>query len=145
MAEQQPFQPPGGPPRVAAPDPAIYSAMGEAGIEAMIRQLYDELHASSISHLFSADREEAIQRSSAFFVGLLGGPPLYHQRYGSPAMRARHLPFAIDEEAKNVWLGCFRKVLVDAPQRHGFPEDAIDGFESFLEGFAGWMVNRAPS
>lgn len=137
-----PYQPPGGPPRVAAPDRAIFAALGEAGVEAMIRDLYDRLHASSIAGLFGPDREEAIRRSSAFFIGLVGGPPLYHQRYGSPAMRARHLAFPIDEAAKDVWLDCFRAVLAEAPERYGFPEEAVAGFEQFLAGFAAWMVNR---
>lgn len=140
----RPYQPAAGPPRLTPPDPAIHGAMGEAGIEAMIRDLYDRLHASPIAHLFSPDREEAIRRSTAFFVGLLGGPPLYHQRYGSPALRARHLPFAIDEAAKEAWLTCFREVLQEAPERYGFPRSALPGFEAFLEGFAAWMVNRGP-
>ncbi|HQZ70123.1 MAG: hypothetical protein ACH37Z_06580 [Anaerolineae bacterium] len=135
--------PPGGPPRVPAPSAEIYAGMGEAGVRAMIAALYDELHRSSIAQLFSPDIDRSVERSTAFFVGLLGGPPLYHQRYGPPAMRARHLPVAIDEAARQEWLACFRRVLVDAPRRFGFPAEHLPGFDRFLDGFAGWMVNRA--
>ena len=134
--------PPGGPPRLPAPSPEIYARMGEDGVRAMIAALYDELHRSPIAELFSPDVANAIERSTAFFVGLLGGPPLYHQRYGPPAMRARHLPVAIDEAARQVWLACFRRVLAVAPERFGFPEEHLPGFDGFLDGFSRWMINR---
>ena len=135
--------PEGGPPRIDRPDPAIYAAMGEAAIFAMLADLYRELEGSSIRHLFPADMLAASQRSAAFFVGLLGGPPLYQQRYGPPMMRARHLPFAIDESARRTWLDCFETVLEDAPLRHGFPPEHMAGFRAFLDAFSRWMVNAA--
>ena len=78
-----------------------------------------------------------------FFVGLLGGPPLYLQKYGSPRMRARHLPFEIDENARQVWLRCFDNVLKDAVVKYGFPEQHLAGFKDFLRSFSAWMVNKA--
>ena len=137
------YVPPGRPPRVPQPSPYIYAHMGEAGIYAMIAALYDELHRSPIAAMFSPDIARSVERSAAFFVGLLGGPPLYHQRYGPPALRARHLHVAIDEAGRQEWLACFRRVLADAPIRFGFPAEHLPDFDRFLEGFAGWMVNRA--
>jgi hemoglobin len=129
---------------VAAPDPAIFAAMGEENIFAMLADFYGELEKSSIRAMFPRDMQKASQKSAAFFVGLVGGPPLYHQRYGNPMMRARHLPFAIDEPARQEWLRCFAAVLEDAPLRYGFPAEHLAGFWAFLEGFSGWMVNTAP-
>jgi hemoglobin len=77
-------------------------------------------------------------------VGLLGGPPLYHQRYGNPMMRARHLPFVIDEAARQEWLRCFDRVLAYAPEKYHFPAEHLPGFRAFLVGFSSWMVNTAP-
>ena len=34
-------------------------------------------------------------------------------------------------------------LAVDAPRRFGFPAEHLPGFDRFLDGFAGWMVNRA--
>lgn len=138
------YVPPGGPPRVAPPDPAIYAAMGTDNIFAMIRDFYRELEQSSIRHLFPTDMIAAADKSAAFFVGLLGGPPLYHQLYGNPMMRARHMPFVIDEVARQEWLRCFAMVLEDAPARYDFPAQHLLGFWAFLEGFSTWMVNTAP-
>lgn len=139
------YVPPGGPPRVNPPDPAIYAAMGADNIYAMLADFYRELGHSPIAAMFPHDLEAASQKSAAFFVGLLGGPPLYHQRYGNPMMRARHMPFPIDERARQVWLACFARVLEEAPARYNFPPEHIMDFWAFLEGFSSWMVNTAPS
>jgi hemoglobin len=137
------YAPPSGPPRVATPSPAIYAAMGEANIFAMLEDFYEELARSPLRAMFPTDLRTASHKSAAFFVGLLGGPPLYHRRYGNPMMRARHLPFAIDEAARQEWLACFDRVLERAPERYNFPAEHLAGFRAFLVGFSGWMVNTA--
>ena len=137
------YVPPGGPPRVAPPSPEIYAQMGEANIFAMLEDLYRELEQSWLRPMFPTDMVAASHRSAAFFVGLLGGPPLYHQRYGNPMMRARHMPFRIDEAARQEWLACFDRVLARAPDKYNFPPAHLPGFRAFLEGFSGWMVNTA--
>lgn len=138
------FTPPGGPPRVSPPSPQIFAHMGQDNIFQMLEDFYRELEQSSIRFMFPEDMVAASKRSAAFFVGLLGGPPLYQQLYGPPMMRARHLPFPIDEEARQVWLQCFYRVLEDAPQKYNFPAEHLPGFRAFLDGFSGWMVNTAP-
>jgi hemoglobin len=143
--ERDVYVPPGGPPRVSPPNPAIYAAMGEENIFAMLRDFYRELARSSISHLFTGDLIASADKSAAFFVTLLGGPPLYQQRHGNPMMRARHMPFVIDEDARQEWLRCFALVLEDAPARYNFPAQYIPGFWGFLEGFSSWMVNTGPA
>ena len=141
--ERQFYAPPGGPPRVNAPSPEIYVAMGEENIFAMLADFYERLAESVIRDMFPRDMERASRKSAAFFVGLLGGPPLYHQKYGSPMMRARHMPFPIDEAARQVWLACFDAVLTDAPEKYSFPAEHLPTFRDFLVGFSGWMVNTA--
>jgi hemoglobin len=137
------YVPPGGPGQIQPPSHDIFAHMGEANIFTMMEDFYNELEQSSIRHLFPKDMVAASQKSAAFFVGLLGGPPLYHQRYGNPAMRARHMPFVIDEAARQVWLDCFEAVLAHASKKYNFPEEHLPGFYEFLKGFSRWMVNTA--
>jgi hemoglobin len=137
------FVPPGGPPQGPGPSPEIYARMGEAGIFRMCEDFYREIERSPIRPLFSEDLPEASRKIAAFLVGVCGGPPLYRSQYGEPRMRARHLAFPIDEPARQAWLGCFRKVLEDAPARYGFPAEHLSGFLRFLDEFSAWMVNRA--
>lgn len=129
---------------MASPDPEIYAVMGEANIFAMLEDFYQELDQSAIRTMFPRNLQKAAHKSAAFFVGLLGGPPLYHQRYGNPMMRARHMPFLIDEAARQEWLACFDRVLARAPEKYHFPAQHLPGFRAFLEGFSSWMVNTAP-
>lgn len=143
MTERQIYVPPGGPSRVNPPDPAIYAAMGADAIEQMLEDFYVELEHSWLRPMFPHDMVAASRKSAAFFIGLLGGPPLYQQRYGNPAMRARHMPFPIDEAARQEWLRCFNVVLADAPARYNFPAEHLPGFRAFLDGFSRWMVNTA--
>jgi hemoglobin len=136
------YTPPIDPRSIAAPSREIYAAMGEDAIVRMIHDLYAELEQSSIRPMFGRDMHVGAERSAAFFIGLLGGPPRYHERYGNPMMRARHMPFPIDMDARDVWLACFDRVLADAPARYGFPAEHLPGFRTFLVGFATWMTNQ---
>lgn len=141
QAERKIYVPPGGPPQVSPPSPEIYAHMGEENIFAMLADFYAELEKSSIRAMFPRNMKKASEKSAAFFVGLVGGPPLYQQRYGPPMMRARHMPFIIDEAARQEWLRCFDVVLADAPARYNFPAEHLPGFRAFLAGFSAWMVN----
>lgn len=142
MSEQRmPYIPPVNPGQVPHLSPEIYAVMGEANIFQMLEDFYRELEQSSIRDLFPPDMVRASRKSAAFFVGLLGGPPLYQQRYGAPRMRARHMPFSITYERRQEWLDCFLRVLEDAPTRYNFPVDHLPVFRSFLTHFSEWMVN----
>lgn len=135
------YIPPGGPPQNIQPSPEIYAKMGENAIYKMLEDFYAELEKSSIRHLFPQDMKEASKKSAAFFVFILGGPPLYQQQFGSPHMRQRHLAFVIDEAARHTWLNCFKPILQDADKKYQFPMEHMQGFWRYLEQFSAWMVN----
>ena len=139
------YTPAGGPPQGPRPSEEIFGALGEDGVFRMLEDLYLELERSEVRHLFPEDMRAASRKSGAFFVQLLGGPPLFNQTYGPPRMRQRHLPFEIDERAREVWLGAFEKVLESAEERYGFPPEHLEGFRAFLRSFSSWMVNVAPT
>lgn len=134
------YIPPEGPPQERL-NPEIFAKMGEANIFKMLEDFYLELEKSAIRHLFPEDMLLASKKSAAFFVFLLGGPPLYQQQHGSPMMRQRHLAFAIDETARQVWLDCFRKIFVHSETKYNFPPEYKEEFMLFLERFSLWMVN----
>lgn len=140
MALNNFYVPPQGPPQ-NSPSKDIYALMGEDNIFKMLEDFYLELEKSPIRGMFPEDMKAASKKSAAFFVAICGGPPLYHQLYGPPMMRKRHLAFNIDEAARQVWLSCFRIVLNDAEKKYNFPPQHLPGFWNFLEQFSGWMVN----
>lgn len=136
------FIPPGGPPQGIGPSREIFSAMGAENIYRMLEDFYAVLDKSEIRPLFPEDMKASSRKSAAFFIGLLGGPPLYAQIYGDPAMRRRHMAFPINEEARQVWFKCFCDTLAGAEEKYGFPEKHLPGFIHFLDEFSKWMVNR---
>lgn len=133
------FVPAGGPPQGPPPSKEIFARLGEEGIRSLLRAHYRRLSESPVAHLFTGDMMEAADRSADFFIQVTGGPPLYSQKYGPPRMRARHLPFPIDTNARNAWLACFREALDEVK----FPADLRADFDRFLDEFSMWMVNRA--
>ena len=137
------YTPPGGPPQGPGPSSEIYRLMGEANIFRMMSDLYKEIEKSDIRHLFPEDMEEASRKSALFFVTIMGGPPLYALKFGPPRMRARHIPFEIDEQARQTWLACFERTLEGADAKYNFPREHLKGFKDFLKSFSAWMVNKA--
>ena len=135
------YVPSGGPPSGDRPSPAILAALGADGVFQMLEDFYGELERSSVRQLFPADMAAASRRSAAFFVQLLGGPPLFSQAYGPPRLRQRHLPFEIDQAARDEWVACFDRTLAGAEERYGFPALHLESFRNFLGTFANWMVN----
>ncbi len=141
------WTPPGGPPQTDRIPVAVYEAMGEANITAFIHAFYRRLGQSSIAPMFPKSEKNlmrAADKSAAMFTFLFGGPHLYQQRYGRPMMRARHLPFVIDEDGRREWLRCYRETLDEAPEKYKMPAEHVDAVWKFVVDFSGWMVNAEP-
>ncbi|RHX91759.1 bacitracin resistance protein BacA [Leptospira stimsonii] len=131
------FIPPGGPPGPVPGLQLVFNAVGELSLRKLVSDFYDQIPQSSIAFMFPKNVEESKTKSADFLIQVTGGPPLYSQNYGPPRMRARHLPFPIDEKARRVWLSCYRKAL------DGWEADSVQKeiLWSFLKDFSGWMVN----
>jgi hemoglobin len=136
--------PQGGPPQTDRVPSAVYEAMGEAGIVEMFFAFYERLAVSGIADLFpksEKNRRKAAEKNASMFVFLFGGPHLFQQRHGPPMMRARHLPFVIDEAARQEWLRCFRETLDEAPELFSMLAEHVEAVWKFVYDFSGWMVN----
>ena len=125
---------------VPPPPKEVFAVMGEANIERMLEDFYLELDRGSpeLRALFPADMVAASSRSAAFFVGLLGGPPRYHERHGNPMMRARHLPFAIGIQERNQWVACMDQAMGEVGVDPQLRERLRDSFMNTAD----WMRNK---
>ncbi|MEQ9206826.1 MAG: hypothetical protein RLN78_05620 [Phycisphaerales bacterium] len=138
------YTPPHGPPQTDRIPSAVYEAMGEPEINRMFHAFYRRLAQSSISDMFPKSEKnliKAAEKNASMFVFLFGGPHLFQQRHGRPMMRARHLPFIIDEPARQEWLRCFKETLDEAPELYSMPAEHVDAVWKFVYDFSGWMVN----
>jgi hemoglobin len=53
----------------------------------------------------------AEERLRMFLVQYWGGPRTYQERRGHPRLRMRHVPYAIDPEARDAWLRHMRDAI----------------------------------
>ncbi|XP_058074815.1 two-on-two hemoglobin-3 [Magnolia sinica] len=60
-------------------------------------------------------KEDAIRNQYEFFVQRMGGPPLYSQRKGHPALIGRHRPFPVTHQAAERWLHHMQLALDSVP------------------------------
>ncbi len=93
-----------------------YEALGaEPAVRALVDRFYDLMdtlpEAATIRAMHPADLTESREKLFLFLTGWLGGPPVYVEKRGHPRLRMRHLPFAVDEAARDAWLRCMFQAL----------------------------------
>jgi hemoglobin len=118
----------------------IYATIGEEGFERLIAAFYrqvpdDDILGPMYPHDDLAGAEE---RLLDFLVGRFGGPQRYMERRGHPRLRARHMPFAIDERASSRWLQLMDRALVET----ALPPAVDAALREFFAAVAAMMINR---
>lgn len=88
---------------------------GEAGLRRLVDRFYDLMdqlpEAREVRAMHPADLTESRDKLWMFLCGFTGGPPHYVERHGHPRLRARHMPFAVNEAARDQWLRCMNQAL----------------------------------
>ena len=81
-------------------------AFGEDGFARLVRAFYAQVPADDVlGPMYPRDDlEGAEQRLRDFLVGRFGGPPRYIEQRGHPRLRMRHMPFTVDERARDRWV-----------------------------------------
>jgi hemoglobin len=112
---------------------------GQETIDKLVNAFYPRVYADpELRPLFEGDMEEIKRKQRMFLPQFLGGPALYSQEFGPPAMRARHLPFEVTPRRAACWLRCMKEAF----QEIGLDEQpAGPAFYDRLTQVAGIMVN----
>jgi len=88
---------------------------GEAVVRKLVHRFYELMdalpEAAEIRAMHPADLSESEEKLFLFLSGFFGGPSLYIEKFGHPMLRRRHLPFPINESARDQWLLCMSKAL----------------------------------
>lgn len=96
---------------------SLYERVGPEALSALVTRFYALVAQDpDLAPIFPDDLTVTAQKQLAFLTGFLGGPPLYHQTYGPPRLRARHLPHAITPTRGRAWLACMDAALQGTPQ-----------------------------
>ena len=118
----------------------IYALVGEEGFRRLVAAFYRQVPADDIlGPMYPAgDLAGAEQRLRDFLVGRFGGPPRYMEQRGHPRLRMRHMPFAIDQRARDRWM----QLMNNALDRSDLPADVTALLRDFLGQIATFMINR---
>ncbi|OIK09456.1 globin [Bacillus sp. MUM 116] len=112
---------------------------GQETIDQLVNAFYPRVYADKdLSPLFEGDMKEIMRKQRMFLPQFLGGPALYSQEFGPPAMRERHLPFQVTPNRAKAWLRC----MWEAFQEIGLDQNPAGlAFYDRLTQVAGIMVN----
>jgi hemoglobin len=115
---------------------------GEEGVRKLVDRFYDLMDASpeaaAIRALHPEDLAGSREKLFMFFVGWMGGPPLYETQVGPPRLRARHIRFPIGVRERDEWMWCMRRALKETQ----VPEPFSQTLEQAFAKLADFMRNR---
>jgi hemoglobin len=122
------------------PDAVIYQLIGEAGFDRLTAAFYRRVAVDDILRpMYPAeDLEQARLRLRDFLIFRFGGPPAYIERRGHPRLRARHVPFAVDQQARDRWVMLMQQALAEV----SLPQPAAGILHEFFAATATFLINR---
>jgi hemoglobin len=117
----------------------IYKQIGEEGFARLVRAFYAQVPADDVlGPMYPAgDLPGAEERLKDFLVGRFGGPPRYIEQRGHPRLRMRHLPFKLDQAARDRWVQLMDQALDEAK----LPKESEDLLRAFFHHMATFLMN----
>jgi hemoglobin len=118
----------------------IYEAVG--GMETF-RRLVEAFYAGVaedpiLRPMYPPDLEPPKRHLTLFLAQFFGGPQTYNAERGHPRLRARHLPFPIDQQARDAWV----RRMAAALDTIDLPPAARAEFLRYFEDAATFLINR---
>lgn len=90
---------------------------GEAGVKRLVDAFYRAMDTRDDARTIRAMHEPDLGMTKAVLVKYLGewmgGGKTYSTERGPPALRRRHLHFALDASARDAWMACMRQALAE--------------------------------
>jgi hemoglobin len=119
----------------------IYSIIGEEGFARLVAAFYRQVPEDDIlGRMYSAeDLKGAEQRLRDFLIYRFGGPQRYIEQRGHPRLRGRHLPFQIDQVARDRWMQLMNKAFADA----ALPIEVEQFLWEFFDQMSTFMINQS--
>lgn len=119
---------------------SLYAEIGgQETLDKLVQAFYPRVYADEeLKPLFEGDMAEIQRKQRMFLSQFLGGPALYSEEFGPPAMRQRHLPFEITPKRAERWLSCMKRAFDDIGLSN---KPAGEAFYNRLTQVAKIMVN----
>lgn len=112
---------------------------GDPTFRALVDAFYRRVEADPLLRpMFPADLHGGKHRQFLFITQYFGAPPRYSELQGHPRLRMRHFPFAIDQVARDRWLG----YMLEAIDEIGIAEPWRTEMRNYFEMASTHMINR---
>ena len=120
----------------------IFEAVGgEPTFFDLVERFYAGVETDPILRpLYPANLDASNRHLALFLIQYFGGPRTYIAERGHPRLRARHLPFPIDRQARDAWL----THMSAAVDQMNLPAAAREEFLRYFEGAADFLINQEP-
>ena len=117
----------------------IYGQIGEEGFARLVAAFYRQVPADEIlGPMYPADDlPGAEERLKEFLVGRFGGPQRYIEQRGHPRLRMRHMPFKLDQQARDRWVQLMEHALEEAQ----LPQESTDLLCAFFHQMSTFLMN----
>ncbi len=117
----------------------VYQTIGEDGFHRLVAAFYRQVPGDDILGAMypKDDLEGAEYRMRTFLIGRFGGPPTYIEERGHPRLRMRHLPFRVNQAARDRWM----QVMTRALDETQLPAEADAILRRFFDGMSSFMMN----
>ena len=117
----------------------VFGLIGEEGFTKLVAAFYRQVPGDAIlGPMYPADDLEGAEyRLRMFLIGRFGGPPTYIMERGHPRLRMRHIPFKVDQAARDRWM----QMMSNALDETKLPAEADAILRHFFEGMSSFMMN----
>ena len=117
----------------------IYARIGEEGFARLVRAFYSQVPDDDVLGPMypKHDLAGAEERLRDFLIGRFGGPPRYVEQRGHPRLRMRHMPFRLDDAARDRWVTLMNRALDEA----ALPAEVTSLLREFFAATATFLRN----
>jgi hemoglobin len=121
-------------------DNEVYQAIREDGFRLLAAAFYRQVPGDDILGPMYASRDLAAaeERLRDFLIFRFGGPPRYIENRGHPRLRMRHVPFPVDQAARDRWVQLMNRALEET----ALPPEAAAVLREFFATTATFLMNR---
>ena len=118
----------------------IFDIIGDDGFQRLVAAFYRQVPTDDIlGPMYPADDLEAAEyRLRGFLIGRFGGPQIYVEERGHPALRMRHAPYDLNIDARNRWVEIMERALDEA----AFAPEVDEVLRPFFAQTATFLINR---
>ena len=119
----------------------IYQMIGEEGFARLVGAFYRQVpHDEILGAMYPRNEIAAAEsRLRDFLIYRFGGPQRYIEERGHPRLRARHLPFRIDQAARDRWMQLMANAFAEA----ALPPEVEQFLRAFFAQMSTFMINQA--